>query len=135
VIEAGERAGTRILADQTSRWAVVAVVAVAIASTRGLTLPPTLIITIAGVAMWWIGRNAPPSRLDTPPESASPGGIAVWATLFVLFCLWELAVFLLGNNHDFPTFSMLVDPIVTWPPTRAAATAGWLAWGWYLLRR
>jgi hypothetical protein len=85
--------------------------------------------------MWWIGRTAPPSRLEPPAEPASSGGIATWATLFVLFCLWELAMFLLGNNHDFPTFSMLVDPIVTWPPTRAVATAGWLAWGWYLLRR
>jgi hypothetical protein len=127
--------GTRILAESTSRWAVVAVVSVVVASTRGLTLPPTLIITFAGVSMWWIGRYAPPPRLDALPGPAPAGGIAIWATLFVVFCLWELAAFLLGNNHDFPTFSMLVDPLVTWPPTRAVATVGWLAWGWYLLRR
>ena len=85
--------------------------------------------------MWAIGRYAAPSRLERPPGRRRRAASPIWATIFVLFCLWELAAFLLGNNHDFPTFSMLVDPIVTWPPTRAAATVGWLAWGWYLLKR
>jgi hypothetical protein len=61
--------------------------------------------------------------------------VAVWAGVFVAFCLWELSAFLIGNNDAHPTFSMLTDPLLTWEPTRALAGLGWLAWGWYLLSR
>ena len=116
------------------RWAAVTAFVLVMAVTRGITLPPTFAVCIAGTVMWVIGRyQPPPSRPDVGPVAV--GGLVLWAAVIVIFCLWELAAFLLGNDDAHPTFSMLTDPILSFPPTRALAGFGWLAWGWYLLSR
>ena len=116
------------------RWAAVAAFVLVMAVTRGITLPPTFAVCIAGTVMWVIGRyQPPPSRPDVGPVAI--GGLVLWAAVLVIFCLWELAAFLLGNDDAHPTFSMLTDPVLSFPPTRALAGFGWLAWGWYLLSR
>jgi len=133
VVESRASINVRLLASP-GRWVVASVFGVAIGSTRGLTYSATSLVVAAGVGLWMVGRYAaPPPR--PPVGDVAVGGLAVWATIFVIFCLLDLAVFLLGNNADFPTFSMLVNPIVTWSPTRAITGVGWLAWGWYLLER
>lgn len=123
----------RILAVSPGRWTLLALFALAIAATRGHTLPPTVIVSLAAVTLWLAGRAAPSA--PTPTVAATRSGIGVWATLLLAFSLWELVAVLLGNNADYPTFSMLVSPAMSWPPSRAAAGAGWLAWGWYLVGR
>jgi hypothetical protein len=116
------------------RWAAVGTFLGVMAVTRGITLPPTIAVCAAGTAMWAIGRYSPPPRRpDVGPVAV--GGLVFWATCIVVFCLWELAAFLLGNDDAHPTFSMLADPVLSFPPTRALAGFGWLAWGWYLLSR
>jgi hypothetical protein len=110
------------------RWAGVGGFVVLMATTRAITWPPTLAVCVAGSVVWAVGRYAPPEpRPDVGPVST--GG------LLVIFCLWELAAFLLGNDDAHPTFSMLTDPLLSFPPARALAGLGWLAWGWYLLGR
>jgi hypothetical protein len=120
--------------EATWRWAAVSAFVLVMALTRGLTLPPTLVVCAAGTVMWAIGRYSPqPARPDV--GDVAVGGLVLWAALFVILCLWELAAFLLGNDEAHPTFSMLADPVLSFPPTRALAGFGWLAWGWYLLSR
>lgn len=116
------------------RWAATGTFMAIMAVTTGITLPPTLAVCAAGSVVWAIGRYAPPERRpDVGPVALS--GLVLWGAVFVIFNLWELAAFLLGNDDAHPTFSMLTDPLVTFPPTRALAGLAWLAWGWYLLSR
>ena len=122
------------VAESPWRWSATAAFVLVIGVTRNLTWPPTLAVAAAGTAIWLIGRYAPPAR-RAPVAPAGVQGVSVWATVVVVFCLWELAAFLLGNDDAHPTFSMLSDPVLSFPPTRAVAAFGWLAWGWYLLSR
>ena len=122
------------VADSPWRWTGTAVFLVVMATTRGITLPPTIAVCIAGTTVWIIARHAPPeARPDVGPIAA--GGLAAWATILVIFTLWEAAAFFLGNDDAHPTFSMLTDGFFAFSPTRTLAALGWLTWGWYLLER
>jgi hypothetical protein len=117
-----------------AKWGATALFALLMSHARGLTLPATALVAAAGAAVWWMSRSSLPGSLgDT--AAVSRLGVGIWAGVFVAFCLWELSAFLIGNDDAHPTFSMLTDPMLTWPPTRALAAFAWLSVGWYLLDR
>lgn len=112
-------------------WLWAAPVAVVFGATRNLTLPAAVMVVAAGAGIGFTDRWVPrPPRADHPVVRAK--GVVVWAAIIVMFCLWELAAFLLGNDTPHPTFSMLAEPMLAAYPIRALAMFGWLAWGWHL---
>ena len=116
------------------RWGVAIVLALAIGATRNDTFVATALITIGGVLIIGVGRLAPPPRRPVLTRIGLYGA-AVWGTLFVVFNLWELATFLLGDNDDHPTFTVLTSPAMRWFPSRVALSLLWLAIGWRALER
>jgi hypothetical protein len=123
------------------RFQAAALFGLLLAFTRNLTLPATALVLAAGAAVWLVKVGA---RLDEPevagaldpvPDLVPISGMLTWATIFVVFCLWELAAFLLGNDETHPTFSMLTDPLLAFAPMRALIGAAWLLWGWQLSTR
>ncbi len=117
----------------TLRWGAALLFAVLVSDARSLTLPASLLVLAGGLGIWWSGRYAPPSLM--PSTAAPAAGVAAWAVAFGVFAVWELGAFVIGNNDSHPTFSMLSDPVLSFGPTRALCAFGWLATGWYLLRR
>ena len=88
-------------------------------------------VTVLAIG-WWHGDAE--TSLPEPMRRTA----ALWAGLGVALCLWELAAYLVaqwrGNETDFPTISVLLDPIVEIPIYRAVLLALWLILGCALLR-
>jgi hypothetical protein len=105
-----------------------------IGTTRSLTLPATALVALGGLGIWLAARYAPPDPI--PFEGpVTTLGVAAWVAVLVAFVVWELTAFMVGNNNAHPTFSMLSDPVLGFPPTRALCGVAWLASGWALLAR
>jgi hypothetical protein len=119
----------RAVAASSSKVVVMSVVALVIGATRSLTWPAAITVSGVGLVVCYSALTRPVERAPSPAPGASTSGLVVWATIFVVFCLWELAAFLIGNNAAHPTWSMLSDPVLTWVPTRAVAAFAWIAWG------
>ena len=74
-------------------------------------------------------------KLDEPTKQA----IKYWSVLLVLLCLIELAAYVLatlddGNDIDFPTVSVLLDPALETVPGRFIFCLIWLSIGYRLMR-
>jgi hypothetical protein len=119
----------RVVATSASKLLMMSAVALVIGATRNLTWPAALTVTGVGLVVCYSALTRPPERRLPPGPDVAPSGLAVWGTIFVAFCLWELSAFLIGNNDAHPTWSMLTDPVLAWFPTRAVAAFAWVAWG------
>lgn len=76
---------------------------------------------------WW-------SRL--PPSQTPWVGTALpWLALLVLVVAWELYCYLAVPRAQHPTVSSIYDAAARWEVLKAALFAGWLALGYYLVRR
>jgi len=97
------------------------------------SLPVTVIVVLYGGLIVWraMSRNAG-ANADVHPTTMH---IVTWATLFVLFCLWELAAFVLGNDEQHATFSTVLSPVIAAYPGRVMLWIGWLSVGDWLARR
>jgi hypothetical protein len=73
------------------------------------------------------GRRPAPARLSE--------GVHWWLLPIVLFAVVETVTFLLGSTYDYPTLSVLGDPLLESYPVRGVAYFGWLAVFWALVRR
>ena len=99
------------------------------------SLPVTVVVVLYGTFIVWRGmsRNAgADADADAHPAVVH---VITWATLFVLFCLWELAAFLLGNDEQHATFSTVMSPVIATYPGRVMLWIGWLSVGDWLSRR
>ena len=70
---------------------------------------------------------------------AAKRSIRLWSALLVLLCLIELSAYILatlenGNDIDFPTITVLIDPALESAFGRAIFCIAWLAIGYRLLR-
>jgi hypothetical protein len=76
-----------------------------------------------------------------PADGRLPvAGTLAWIAVLVAGCLWELAALLLQpsittDSYAHPTISTLTDPVLAISPGRAVFLLGWLAFGWYLVKR
>ena len=68
------------------------------------------------------------ARVDAP--SAAP-----WIVVVALIIGWELFSYFSGPRAAHPTLSSLEDSAAQWHAAKAAVFAGWLALGWFLVRR
>lgn len=62
-------------------------------------------------------------------------GLAVWGLLIALFAAWVLATFFSHPRSTYPTLSSLMNTVFENYSLRAAGFLGWLALGWYMVRR
>lgn len=72
----------------------------------------------------------------TPRPSTVPRSAAVpWVVLLGAAVVWELVVFLWGNDAERPTLSLLLDPVLDTYPGRLVGYLAWLAAGRALVTR
>lgn len=126
-------------AAQAPRWVVVTTTAIlgavlAIAPRHG-TLD-AIVITALGVLALVLAWSPTGKRPERPAESYRRAAIT-WSLLGVAFCLWEAGAYIAsvsGGGENFPTVSVLLDPLLEWPLGRVFFTAAWLLGGLTLLK-
>jgi hypothetical protein len=97
------------------------------------TLGANLLVLAVGGTLVWLGLTG---RAGRRPAVARLGRGAVWWLVPVLlFGLVELYAFGRNSIEDYPTLSLLVDPILDSYLPRTACYFGWLAAFWGLIRR
>ncbi|WP_144118925.1 hypothetical protein [Catellatospora sichuanensis] len=62
-------------------------------------------------------------------------GVAWWLVPVAIFVVVEVVTFGMGSTHDYPTLSLLADPLLDGYLLRCMAYFGWLAGFWGLVRR
>jgi hypothetical protein len=132
---------------------------------RENTLPAAVAVVVPGIAAVVVARRgtaatapssqyqpagagaagqAPPTVAERAREHTPDGvdtrGATVWGLWLLAFLLWEAGAFLFQEsptipNHDHPTLSLLMDPLLQPQPVRALGYLAWLLGGWRLLRR
>lgn len=88
--------------------------------------------TLAIILAW-----APSGRRPERPAPAYRRTAVTWSLLGVGLCLWEAGAYIAsvsGGGDDFPTISVLLEPLMEAPLGRALFTALWLLAGLTLLR-
>ena len=116
--------GYAIVGSLTAPFSAIALVAV--------------VVPVAGATVWTLAR--PPRPRPRPPRRALRRTAIAWASLVVLAGTWELVAWLRQPAYNVasaqhPTISVLLDPVTAAQPGRVLAWAGWLAAGWWLVRR
>jgi hypothetical protein len=102
------------------RHGVVEAVAMAVAGTLSLVLA-------------W----SPTGRRPERPARAYRRTAVTWSILGVALCVWEAAAYIASvtfASDDFPTISVLLDPVVSVTAGRVVFTALWIGAGLSLLR-
>lgn len=139
----------RVDRDTASRRLVAAVLIVVASLTLGFSplYGPADAAVVVGIGVLllpvaWAERERddgvrPPGARE---RRALRRSAVLWSAVIAAGCLWEVGAFFLGRSRpggeaDFPALSDLVDPVLAWPPARAALVAVWLLGGYALLRR
>jgi hypothetical protein len=97
------------------------------------TLSANLLVLAVGGAFMWLGltgragRRPAPRRLDR--------GAVWWLMPVLALSVLELATFLRQSFEDYPTLSLIADPLLEGYLARSAAFFAWLAGFWVLVRR
>ena len=104
-----------------------------------------LVLVVLGAAAlayaWPDRRENDPAVLDREPwDRATTRTAAAWAAAWIAGCLWELAMFLLGqgrtgSSNPYPAASDLLDPLLANPVVKALFVVVWLSAGVGLLAR
>jgi hypothetical protein len=97
------------------------------------SLAANLYVLLLGGALLVAGMSSRMPRIATPAEL--PPGVTWWLVPVGLFVAVEVATYAGGSTHDFPTLSLLLDPLLESYPMRSAAYFGWLIVFWGLVRR
>lgn len=124
----------------------LAVAAAVLALTPRHGIADGIVLAVAGLLVLAVAWPNHPGRAEKSAEAASrwsprlKRSAALWASLGLAFCLWELTMYLLGTylpggRDDFPALSDLLDPLLASPIGRILFAAGWLLGGVALLRR
>lgn len=100
---------------------------------QSFSLAANLFALVLGGALIWLGlSNRVPRR---PVRLGFRPGAAWWLLPVAVFGAFEASTFLVGSTADYPTFSLLADPVLEAEPVRSAMYFGWLAAFWALVRR
>jgi hypothetical protein len=92
-----------------------------------------LYVVAIGGTLFWLGLSHRVARRPTPERL---GRGAVWWLLPALtLALIELVMFIAGSTDDYPTLSLLTDPLLEGYLARSAAYFGWVTAFWGLIRR
>jgi hypothetical protein len=86
-----------------------------------------------GGALIWIGLSNRVPRRSAPHRL--PPAAGWWLLPITVFGVFEGTTFVLSMGKEFPTFSLLADPLLEDHLVRSAAWFAWLAAFWGLVRR
>lgn len=123
--------------DTAPRAAVLVPVFALISLVGGLfpsfSLQANLYVLAIGGTLFWLGLT---HRVPRLPEPRRMGRSTLWWLLPALsLALIELVMFIGGSTYDYPTLSLLADPVLEGYLARAAAYFGWVTAFWGLIRR
>lgn len=94
-----------------------------------------VLIGLAALPLFW-GKVA---FNRTPLEKREKNARLMWTIWAVCVCLWEFAANILGqldnSHHNFPTISVLVDPVLGSMIGKAGFVLSWVAIGYGLLKQ
>lgn len=102
--------------------------------------PATVLADIPAVAAVIIAWLVSAGSETEPAGPLDMAGAAAWAVVWVGASAWEVAALFLQptlstNSYAHPTLSVLANTILASMPGRSIVAFGWLALGWYLVRR
>lgn len=113
------------------RWdAALVGYALVAALCRPLTAVAAVAVLVPGVVLAAVAVARAPRPAAVPRSAAVP-----WVVLLGAAGVWELALFVWGNDAERPTLSLLLDPVLDTYPGRVAGYLGWLAAGRWLVTR
>jgi hypothetical protein len=117
-------------------WVVVPVF-VLIAAVGGLfdsfTSSANLLVLGVGGVMMWLGLTGRAGRRPVP--RALPRSTLWWLVPLLLLALVELFTFTMHSYENYPTLSLLADPLLESYAARSATYFLWLLGFWGLIRR
>jgi hypothetical protein len=124
---------------------VLALTAAVLALTPRQGIADGVVLVVTGALVFVV---AWPDHIPAEASTESRGrwsprmsrSAALWATVGIAFCLWELTMCFLsayvpGGRNDFPALSDLLDPLIQNPIGRIIFVAAWLLGGIGLSRR
>ena len=97
------------------------------------SLAANLYVLLLGTALMVAGLSSRMPRIVTPQEIAP--GVVWWLLPVGLFVAVEVATYAGGSSFDYPTLSLLADPLLESYLLRSAAYFGWLIVFWGMVRR
>lgn len=97
------------------------------------TLRANLLVLAVGGTFIWLSLSGRVARRPAPRRLGR--GAALWLLPVLLLALVELYAFTRNSIVDYPTLSLLADPMLEHYLPRAACYFGWLAGFWGLIRR
>ncbi|NUT35205.1 MAG: hypothetical protein HOV79_19285 [Hamadaea sp.] len=86
-----------------------------------------------GAVMMWLGLGQRVGRRPAP--SRLPRGLGWWLLPVAVFVFFEVSTFAIGDEQDYPTLSLLFDPLLDNYLPRTLFYFGWLTGFWGLVRR
>lgn len=90
------------------------------------------VLAIGGTLFWLALSNRVPRR--PVPLRLSRGGLW-WLVPTLALAIVELVMFVAGSSYDYPTLSLLADPLFEGYLARTAGYFGWVTAFWGLIRR
>ena len=97
------------------------------------TLSANLLVLAVGGTLIWLGLSGRVVR--RPAVRQLPSGAVWWLVPILSLALVELYAFSRHSIEDYPTLSLLADPVLNHYLPRAACYFGWLTAFWGLIRR
>lgn len=112
---------------------VFAVIAAVGGAFDSFTVPAELLVLGVGGALSWLGLSGRAGRRPVPVRLGP--GAAWWLVPALALALVEGYAFSRDSIVDYPTLSLLADPMLAHYLPRAVGYFGWLAGFWALVRR
>jgi hypothetical protein len=97
------------------------------------SLTANIYVLVLGAALLVAGMSSRVPRIATPTEL--PPGLAWWLLPVAIFVVFEVGTYVMGSTSDYPTLSVLADPLLQTYPVRSLAYFGWLTIFWGMVRR
>jgi hypothetical protein len=97
------------------------------------TVASNLYVLAIGGTLFWLGLSGRVPRRPAPRRL--PRGTVWWVVPALTLSVIELTTFVAGSTNDYPTLSLLADPVLETYLARAALYFGWLTGFWGLVRR
>ncbi len=97
------------------------------------SLAANLYVLLLGGALLTAGLSSRLPRRAAPVEL--PPAVVWWLVPIGIFVVFEVVTYAFGSTHDFPTLSLLADPLLDSYLVRSVAYFCWMSVFWGMVRR
>jgi hypothetical protein len=91
-------------------------------------------VLVPGAVLGAVALGKPPERIP-PPDELDMTGMSYWLICLVAFFEWEASAWRDNSWPWHPSFTNLIDPLLTPHLIKSGAILVWLLAGWALVRR